>query len=800
MKRLIFILLALLPVIASAQGAYTPKNPITMDGSTTNRDVHALRAVLADSDMVVKGYKVLTEYDTVGMTGGRQLITFTYYSTHSSGLAWMRRGNTFGLPSDTLGNWDAAKIVFITKGLPAMILDTFQNVSMPGSDTIKGNINSPNLTANTAVILDANKNHVSSATTSAELAQIHGLTASRNSSTVGLRSVDANMQVNEIEDSVITIVTDGGIDSLKSASAPKRIFTGSSTKTEILPDTASVAVSHWYWFINNSSGSITIKTFNGFVISTITGGKPRYLELSLVSGVKTWVQILDTTIAGISGLTSNNVDQITVTYPNFVFTAGSPIKFGTTDANALNLYTNNISRMTIASSGSITYTNDLNNQQSISANTTATGLQLQNLNTASASNQSYSEAVVFTGYGWKTNSTASSQSVSLRQYMIPVQGAANPTAKMVFEKNINGAGYSSIFEMNSDGTYKAPGYTTNNGLLITDGSGNVSQTGAGTSTQAFLGGGAGFGAINLTSMVSGILPVGGGGTGSATQNWVDLTTTQSGIVGLKTWSTLHTFNSTNTASSGTDYGHKITPTYNQTSTASGIDLYINRTQTAAGSGLQLSIAAGAATKNYWAVKNDGSMFVSESGNSVDIGTSSSGNAIALLGASGHTWGINFEYQGGTPLAALNLDDNNNNFRVQGYNILVASRTGATRYATFFGPTTDLLLGAGSTDNGFAFENPGSTKLGGTINIAAGANKSASTATLSSGTVTVSNTRVTASSLILVWYITPSGTLASGLATPSASIVAGTSFVINSLTTAGVVNTLDNSTVGWLLIN
>lgn len=73
-----------------------------------------------------------------------------------------------------------------------------------------------------------------------------------------------------------------------------------------------------------------------------------------------------------------------------------------------------------------------------------------------------------------------------------------------------------------------------------------------------------------------------------------------------------------------------------------------------------------------------------------------------------------------------------------------------------------------------------------------------TATLSSGTVTVSTSAALTGSRIVVTYNTPSGTLAAGLSVPSASIVNGTSFVINSLTTAGAVNTLDNSTVNWVI--
>lgn len=68
------------------------------------------------------------------------------------------------------------------------------------------------------------------------------------------------------------------------------------------------------------------------------------------------------------------------------------------------------------------------------------------------------------------------------------------------------------------------------------------------------------------------------------------------------------------------------------------------------------------------------------------------------------------------------------------------------------------------------------------------------ATLSGGTKIVSSSAVKAASIILVSYNTPSGT--SGiLSSPSASIISGTSFVINS--SAGA---LDNSTVNWLIIN
>ncbi len=50
-----------------------------------------------------------------------------------------------------------------------------------------------------------------------------------------------------------------------------------------------------------------------------------------------------------------------------------------------------------------------------------------------------------------------------------------------------------------------------------------------------------FAAVDLTTDVTGTLPVGNGGTGSASQSWVDLTTVQNSIGGAKTWTALGTF-------------------------------------------------------------------------------------------------------------------------------------------------------------------------------------------------------------------------------------------------------------------
>ncbi len=71
-----------------------------------------------------------------------------------------------------------------------------------------------------------------------------------------------------------------------------------------------------------------------------------------------------------------------------------------------------------------------------------------------------------------------------------------------------------------------------------------------------------------------------------------------------------------TAGAGiTQYGLKIDPTYNQTSTASGVDLLIDRTETAVGSGAQYLINAMVGGVTKFNVTNTGNVYV---GNSLSL--------------------------------------------------------------------------------------------------------------------------------------------------------------------------------------
>jgi hypothetical protein len=88
-----------------------------------------------------------------------------------------------------------------------------------------------------------------------------------------------------------------------------------------------------------------------------------------------------------------------------------------------------------------------------STGTNADGIFVQNTTAAAAGAQQHSPPIVLQGQGWKTNSTAASQSASFKIQLQPIQGAANPTSTLTFAADINAAGYNNRFGMTSAGNF-----------------------------------------------------------------------------------------------------------------------------------------------------------------------------------------------------------------------------------------------------------------------------------------------------------------------------------------------------------
>lgn len=119
----------------------------------------------------------------------------------------------------------------------------------------------------------------------------------------------------------------------------------------------------------------------------------------------------------------------------------------------------------------------------------------------------------------------------------------------------------------------------------------------------------------------------------------------------------------------------------------------------------------------------------------------------------------------------------------------------------FSTNNNLLVGtttdAAAADKIQANGNLNLITAGNKIKIATGTNASVGTATFISGTVTLGNTCITSTSRVFCTYVTPIGTLASGF---QQGTTLSSSMVINSITTAGVVNVLDNSVFQYWIIN
>ncbi len=83
--------------------------------------------------------------------------------------------------------------------------------------------------------------------------------------------------------------------------------------------------------------------------------------------------------------------------------------------------------------------------------TTVDLVLFENATAASAGAQQWSPAIAWQGRGWKTNSTAASQSVRFHSYVVPVQGSANPTGYLTFESSVNGGSFGGSMSLTTGG-------------------------------------------------------------------------------------------------------------------------------------------------------------------------------------------------------------------------------------------------------------------------------------------------------------------------------------------------------------
>lgn len=91
----------------------------------------------------------------------------------------------------------------------------------------------------------------------------------------------------------------------------------------------------------------------------------------------------------------------------------------------------------------------LTSQRNSIGATLVDGTVLQNTTAAAAGAQQWSPCLTLTSQGWKTNSTAASQSTNWCIQNQSVQGAASPTTNLVFSSRVNGGGYTDKMTISS---------------------------------------------------------------------------------------------------------------------------------------------------------------------------------------------------------------------------------------------------------------------------------------------------------------------------------------------------------------
>ena len=205
-------------------------------------------------------------------------------------------------------------------------------------------------------------------------------------------------------------------------------------------------------------------------------------------------------------------------------------------------------------------------------------------------------------------------------------------ASDAFQVNSSGA-IAAATGITSSGTITLSGFTTNGGLLYTNGSGVVAQTGAGTSTTVLHGGTTPtYGAIALTTDVSGTLPVGNGGTGQTTYtdgqlligNTTGNTLTKATITGTANQVVVTNGNGSITLSGPQDLATSSSPTFTgatitNNANADSKELLVQNTNATGGAGIQIDRGASNVraaqimfstnnTGNWWAgqLRNGGS--------------------------------------------------------------------------------------------------------------------------------------------------------------------------------------------------
>lgn len=238
--------------------------------------------------------------------------------------------------------------------------------------------------------------------------------------------------------------------------------------TFVVFDGETVTVNGRTWLVLQQQGAVSI-----IGVGEGDVGAPVTAPLRFATG-------LGTTLAGTNRIGVNSAYSLTLFQAAFNYTLGwdNPAAARTLTVpdpggNATFMFIDQSQTVSVAHdfTGAPTFTR-------AGIGTTPTdGLVVRNTTAAAVGAQQISPAIHWSGRGWKTDAVAASQDVDARTYLVPVEGAANPTSYITWEFSINGSAYSEVMRLTSAGvsilgtgeggitatsgdTFRAPNVTT----------------------------------------------------------------------------------------------------------------------------------------------------------------------------------------------------------------------------------------------------------------------------------------------------------------------------------------------------
>lgn len=207
------------------------------------------------------------------------------------------------------------------------------------------------------------------------------------------------------------------LNSVQSSSETDPVYTASSWNSTT--NNSSNWNTAFSWGDHASVGYITLSSLTGFIQNSvgIAGG------ITLIGGIASGENL---TLQSTSNATKGKIILGNSVYDE----VNNRLGIGTsTPTSKIHVETNSLGTTQVNSSG----------------------ILLDNTTAAANGSQQISPALELKGRGWKTASTASSQIVAFRQYVLPEQNITNPTGALLFQSEVNGAGYTTRMAITTGG-------------------------------------------------------------------------------------------------------------------------------------------------------------------------------------------------------------------------------------------------------------------------------------------------------------------------------------------------------------